>query len=218
MRRIRVTKVRAGVASAVAVTLAAGGFAFAQWMTTGSESEQLQAGTGPAITLTTTTSGATISGDSITFPATTGFQPSFVTADLNAIYTNQSGAPAQEETFAITTSPGVDPASVALNAGLSVCITGMNKGGGIYPVIWKGTLAGAVAAGNSLYAGKDLNAGVPDYFDVYIGAGAETTSCASQATGTNNANGPGLSSWPTLPGAAAGGSDSFGLVMTFQAG
>src|ERR1019366_9878379 len=106
---------------AVAVTLAGGGFALAAWMTSTPASEQLQAGTGPSITVTSNTSGAVISGDSITYPASTGFQPTFVTSDLNAIYTNTSGAPAQEETFAITTSPGVDPASVALNAGLSVC-------------------------------------------------------------------------------------------------
>jgi hypothetical protein len=197
--------------------LGVGVFAFAQWATQTSENQQLQAGTGPAIQLTTTTSGATVSGDSLTFAAASGFQPTFTTGREQATYTNTSGGAAKEASLSVTGTFGSDPASAALAGGLSVCIA-QPVAGNNYVVVFNGLLSDAIAAGGSLNPGADLANGAAVTFDVYVGAGTQMTECASTPTGSTNTHGLDSSAWPEIPATGAGGSGSWGLTMTWQAG
>jgi hypothetical protein len=168
--------------------LAVGMAAFAAWTSSGIVQQQVSSGSGPTISLVST-SGTTV-GNTLTLNALNNVSPSFTTGDETVSISNTGSASASIASMAISATP-----SNALGSQVNLCVAD----GYPYLVLYNGPLASAGALTPSITIG----AGNTDHETINLSAGSESTICGNTAAGGTTTGDTTNSAAPLSPSAEA---------------
>jgi hypothetical protein len=197
------------IPAVIAVSLAA----FAIWTTSTQSQQQIGAGSGPAITLSST-SPNTVSnnGETLTFSSLSGVENSFSTGDEPVLVSNTGAASATVTSASVLGTPAVSAASTAFNSEVSVCVFNLTA----QTVEYNGLLTGYAPSSATLNLGTIAAAGSASY-SVNVYAGTEQTLCGSIAKGGQNySSADETSTAPPLADDAQGGIDNIAVSLTLQ--
>ena len=197
---------------AIPLSLALGLAAFAIWTSNSISQQQITAGSGPQIVLSST-SPNTVTGNglTLTFAPYSDAQPTFTTGDEDVTINNNGSAAATLTSVAVVGTPGTGANSTALNSELSVCMAdGTNN------VLYNGLLSG-VPSGFRL-ENTTIPAGGTLTYLVNVYAGDSLTYCGSTPANSipPNYGTDALSTAPILANDAQGGIDNISVGITYQ--
>jgi hypothetical protein len=199
------------IPAVLAVSLAA----FAIWTSNSTSQQQITAGSGPQIVLSSS-SPNTVSGSglTLTFAPYTDAQPTFTTGDQTVMVSNTGITSATIASIVLAGTPGTGANSTALNSELYVCVADSQT----EFVLYNGPLSAFTSmTGPNWSPGDVLSAGSARGLIVNVYAGDAMTFCGTVPAGSQSPNGAdALSSAPALTNPAQGGTDNVSISTTWQ--
>ncbi|MGC2295314.1 MAG: hypothetical protein WA695_01285 [Candidatus Dormiibacterota bacterium] len=204
------------------IMLALGLSVFAIWTSTSQSSEQITAGSGPSITLSSTSPNVvTNNGETLTFTPYADAQPTFTAGDEDVNIANNGLATATIDSFTVVGTPSTGANSTALNNELSICVANAES----LKVLYNGPLSG-VSALTSLVGTPNINGQSSAGYIVNVYAGDSLTYCGSTPVGSapplagadypNFSEIDAVSSAPVLANDAQAGVDTVSVSITYQ--
>jgi hypothetical protein len=206
------------IPAVIAVSLAA----FAIWTSNSISQQQITAGSGPQIVLSSTSPNTvTNNGETLTFAPYSGAQPTFTTGDEDVTINNNGLSTATINSFVVGGTPSTGANSTALNNELSICVANDLS----LKVLYNGPLSG-VSALTSIAGTPSIGGQSSAGYIVNVYAGASMTYCGSTPVGSAPSNAaadyPNLSeidavsSAPVLANDAQAGVDNVVVSITYQ--
>jgi hypothetical protein len=200
---------------AAPLSIALGLAAFAAWTSSGLSQQQITAGGGPQIVLSTTAAGAVVSaaGLTVTLAPFTDAQPTFTTGDSTITVTNSGTTPATLTSATVFGTPGAGANSTALNSQLSICVADVSS----EDILYNGLLSAFTGlTGANFTDGDTIAAGGTEGYILNVYAGDSMTFCGTTPAGTYSPTGTDtLSTAPPLTDPAQNGTDNVSLATVW---